>query len=598
MFFRIIDKCMRPVAKEWPYIFLITILIATDAHRILYPGDYPASILGLLPIRLCTGFTAGYLAALFIGIFKSLCIRRLLRLLFIIVVSIPFLIQSISFGLWWMHISPSLLNLFAETNACEVSSVTDIIVHSLVFRQTVIVYAALLIIFFIFSQLRERINAAVSRRGRKAVTWAAACFCAAAFAVCAVSTCHISRLYTVPDHVAMQAAIVDYEQYPNCTDNLSRCAFALKVISLMSKDIGDWENLQHEFLTNGEARCGTSDSLCIALVIGESFIRSHSSIYGYELSTNPRLQRLIDNGNLIPFSNVITPQKNTSASLRTILSINDDRTGLSWRNCISVPVMFRRAGYEVNFFDNQNTGCTSIYDFALGRFIFAPVMTGECYNSYFSSSKRFFDLEFLDSINLGSVPAVSSLNIYHLRGQHLWAEYPREPQWERFTSADIPRQQERPWLNEEKLQRIADYDNATYYNDSVVARIFGVLSAHNSIAFYFPDHGEEVFDYRDSALRKPPVPGMEKEYISHILEVPFFIYMSDDFIRLHPEKAADIRAAALRPFSLADIGQLLMGTAGIRTPLYRPSRDPISPAFSTETRPLPDCAGNGLPSHI
>lgn len=578
--FRII-KC--PVVGEWPFILLIAILVGTDAHRILYPGDYHTAVYATPAVRAGIGFTTGYILAAILCAFRPLWLKRTLRGIFIAALSLPFLVQSMAFGHWRLGISPTLLILFAETNGNEVASVTDMLLPSLDFRQTMFVYAGLLAVFFACSRWRRAVNAFIVRHTGRYATLAAALITAAAITTAALYACRVAGCYTAHSQYDLQKWMSShYNRYPDGADNLSLTLFAIKAASLMSDDLGDWARLQHDFMTEGDARRTCSDSLQIALVIGESFIRSHSSIYGYALPTNPCLQRLVDSGNLVVFTDVITPQKNTSTSLRTILSVNTDRTGLDWRDCVSIPALFRRAGFEVNIFDNQDTGGSSIYSFALGSFMFSDVMTEKCYNRHVSSPPV-YDLEFLDSIEVEQIPLRPALSIYHLLGQHLWADYPRDGAWERFHPTDIPNQ-ERPWLTAEKLQRIADYDNATLYNDSVVARIFQAFAGENSIAVYFPDHGEEIFDYRDAAMRKGPLPGREKEYIDHVLRVPMFVFMSDDFISLHPRQSAAIRAAASRPATLADVGQMLMGIACIDSPLYRPERDLFSDRFTPKPR--------------
>ncbi len=193
------------------------------------------------------------------------------------------------------------------------------------------------------------------------------------------------------------------------------------------------------------------------------------------------------------------------------------------------------------------------------------------------------------------------LTLYHLKGQHLWPSYPDTPEWNVFSPADIPNPG-RPWLDSKRRQQIAGYDNATLFNDSVVSHIISRYRHTEAIVVYLSDHGEEIYDYRDAALRQPPAPGMMQEFLAHQFAIPFFIWMSDLYMQRHPAHANLIRRAALRPGSLADIANTFIGLGGISTPCYNPQRDILSPEFIPAPRltnlgdtlpqmPMPPVAG-------
>jgi len=572
-----------PVKRQWPFIILTTILIASSGHTIWH-RTYPlVSHFESALLRYSTGIVVGYLLACILSAIKTVWVERTLRRVAIAACALLFLTEGIAFGQWNIHISPTLFCLFSETNSNEVCSVASILVRSASFWESVLTLIALLAGYFVLCRFKNRF-ALFSGNLRKPMLAISSMCISIAFAIFINHIVVAAEWLRADNNIEMQQFAARHNDYPDYTDNLTRLAFSWKALATTANGIDQWQKMQHGFLHSGRAQAASSDSLQIALIVGESFIRSHSSLYGYPLPTNPRLERMTDwGGNLVTFNNIISPQRNTSASLRTILSINADYTGHNWHNCVSVPALFKRAGFRIEMFDNQQTGNSSIYSFALGRFMFNPVMTNECYDAYFYSSEFMFDLCFLDTIEPLHNTDQHTLSFYHIAGQHLWATYPRQPQWEQFHAADIPHP-DRPWLTDEKRQRIADYDNATYYNDSVVARIIQTYTGHNAVAIYFPDHGEEIYDYRDCALRKPPTPGLGKEYIDHIHRIPFFVWMSDGFIARHPDKAQAIRQSASRPGTLADVGQLLMGIAGIETPLYDPSRDLFSPHFIARPR--------------
>ena len=74
--------------------------------------------------------------------------------------------------------------------------------------------------------------------------------------------------------------------------------------------------------------------------------------------------------------------------------------------------------------------------------------------------------------------------------------------------------------------------------------------------------------------------------IRHEYEVPFMIWGSRKFRRLHPELFEHIQTAQHHPFSHDDLPHLLLGLAGIKTSHYKAHRDPLSPQFRPQRRLL------------
>ena len=64
------------------------------------------------------------------------------------------------------------------------------------------------------------------------------------------------------------------------------------------------------------------DSLCLIVVIGESYNKYHSSLYGYSLDTTPNMVEARDDSCLYVFNNVITPWNMTSNAIKNIFSLN------------------------------------------------------------------------------------------------------------------------------------------------------------------------------------------------------------------------------------------------------------------------------------
>ncbi len=593
----------RAFKAEWPLILLVAMLLGTSGywffHHFSGMAPYPVSWIS----RFGNGAFIGYIVALVLtAIPPGLC-RATVRWLCIAAASALFVAEGCAFGIWGLHISPALLTLAAETNMQETRLTASLLASSRYFWEVLAALAILLGLYIAVNGRTAIINRRIASFGwRKSARTVAWIFICAITAWGIRSAIVISGIYRSDTSACLERWVVRNDELQEYTDNCSRLLFALQSVNLMKNGKRDWEELQHSFLTQGDAVTSASDSLQVVCIIGESFIRSHSSIYGYPLETNPRLCREAMRGNLVAFADMAAFAKHTSLSLRSILSVNPSGDGNRWNSAISFPSIFRRAGFRVELNDNQLTYASSIWAFSLSAVMLSKTMTQHCYNSLYVPQKHTDDLSFVDSVAARHpVAPHKQLTLYHLKGQHLWPSYPDTPEWNVFSPADIPNPG-RPWLDSKRRQQIAGYDNATLFNDSVVSHIISRYRHTEAIVVYLSDHGEEIYDYRDAALRQPPAPGMMQEFLAHQFAIPFFIWMSDLYMQRHPAHANLIRRAALRPGSLADIANTFIGLGGISTPCYNPQRDILSPEFIPAPRltnlgdtlpqmPMPPVAG-------
>ncbi len=236
---------------------------------------------------------------------------------------------------------------------------------------------------------------------------------------------------------------------------------------LVNGNFDHWLRLQQQTLDTPSTPADTA-KFNLVLVIGESFIKAHSQLYGYYLPTNPRLKAESDSGRLITFSNVTTTDNFTTPALRNMMNLNDLSKGEQWYEGIYFPLVLKKAGYDVYHYDNQTIDITA--DRGLSRMFYSPLIREKVYSAI-SDSLFTYDGDFVDYISSRYAPLETKnprLVIYHLKGQHFPASQ-RYPGRGKFTAEDIT--VKRPWLNAERRAEVAEYDNATLYNDSVVTLI-------------------------------------------------------------------------------------------------------------------------------
>jgi putative transmembrane sulphatase len=302
-------------------------------------------------------------------------------------------------------------------------------------------------------------------------------------------------------------------------------------------------------------------------VIGESYIKDHASVYGYGLNTTPFLLHEKKAGRLVAFTNAVSPYNFTTKVMRNLISTNSLEDGVRWSECPPLTAVFKRAGYFVSMYDNQRTfafGAT--FTFALNSYLYAPRVLKVCYDRTNNNSFE-YDGQLVDRYKRDFQEQHShALTIFHLMGQHIEAvkRYPADRQFNHFSADSIKRKE--PWITEEMRRGIAEYDNATLYNDYVMKQIISRYAHRNVVVIYVSDHGEEEYDYRPSAGRK----GSDdlKNMLYYQYSVPMMVWFSDAFKEKYPTKVRQIEASAAKPLMTDNICQILFYLGGLTSSPY------------------------------
>ena len=330
------------------------------------------------------------------------------------------------------------------------------------------------------------------------------------------------------------------------------------------------------------------DSLNVILIIGESFNKWHSELYGYNHKTTPGLSRESQNGNLFIFNDAVCPFCLTSPSMKGLLSCNSVSDGEAWSDYPFFPAIFKAAQYNVYFWDNQRTFNNSApYSISLNSYLYNEDISKLSYTATNDSSFTYDD-ELVNSFE-NKVKNLSDHNliIFHLIGQHYDARerFPHNKKYMHFTTDSIQRK-EAYLQDREKRQHIADYDNAILYNDYVIQHILNLFRDKNTVMVFLTDHGEETYDYKDSMYRN--YEGMTKGWIKHIHNIPFMVWCSDTYIQNHEKTVESIKNSKERSFMTDNLCQLMFHLGEIKSDYYIPERDVISDSFVPRKRLIED----------
>jgi heptose-I-phosphate ethanolaminephosphotransferase len=301
----------------------------------------------------------------------------------------------------------------------------------------------------------------------------------------------------------------------------------------------------------------------LVIIIGESFNRMHSSLYGYRHDTNPRLRAEVDSGRLTVFADAHSPTQATGIAMRGMLSTHAWGDSLTmWEDYPLFPALLRKAGYSVALLDNQGTATQSdAWQFHSSSFFSTPRMSHLCFNSR-NDSIFAYDHELTD--NYLDRVSNSDVTIIHLMGQHCPARLRYPEEYQRFGAKDYAYRTD---LDNEMRETIAAYDNATLYNDAVVSDIIDRYRGRRAVIIYLSDHGEPVYDgykgYGRIENWNPP------EYAEAVYHIPYMVWVSDLTRAEHPQLVTDIAAAAGSHINSMNLGHVVLDLMNVDTPWLR-----------------------------
>mgnify|MGYP002859730615 CR=1 FL=1 len=300
----------------------------------------------------------------------------------------------------------------------------------------------------------------------------------------------------------------------------------------------------------------------IVLVIGESFNKQHSSLYGYALRTSPILERELEAGRLLRYTKAISPTNGTDFAMRFIFTLKgcEHADSTDRRQYVLFPAVFKKAGYYVAYFDNQYTRSTGgSLDYSCGYFLNPTYINEHCFDRR-NAEITAYDGDFVDRYREEFSKKHKSLNIIHLMGQHFDARlrFPA-PAFARFDRDSIHRAD----LSDSERQQVADYDNATLYNDYVMGKIIDTFRDTEAVIVYLSDHGEQVYEGPQRYFGRGFGSTDDEVTLKSIYEVPFMVWCSDSFISKHADKYAALKHSTPEPLCTADVAFLLFDLADI-----------------------------------
>ena len=256
------------------------------------------------------------------------------------------------------------------------------------------------------------------------------------------------------------------------------------------------------------------------LVIGESAIRSHHSIYGYGRNTTPSL--LARKDEIIAFDDTIAVLPMTITALKYWLTdMTLEHRHLSW----TIFDVLKKSGYKVDVITNQNKSGWA--DSPL-QMIFATADTVTyMHEENFSDlaedrNAQIYDGALLPPFSAWIGKAQQDLQTPQLVVLHLFGSH--EPYGSRF-----PAEYSHVFMNDTtRTQRVNEYDSSVWYSDLILGKILAELEKLDRPAYliYFSDHGSVC---EQSRLRTPG------SVENSAYEIPFLIWTNRHYRERVPE---------------------------------------------------------------
>ncbi|MDR0619412.1 MAG: sulfatase-like hydrolase/transferase [Bacteroidales bacterium] len=278
------------------------------------------------------------------------------------------------------------------------------------------------------------------------------------------------------------------------------------------------------------------------IVIGESTSKYHQSIYGYQRNTTPYQDTLKNNGELLIYTNIVTPHMNTRDALEKVLSFANcekPKEMLTKPNIIDiVNAAILSGGKRFTSYWINNQELKSIFQ--------SPVC--------FVCSKNAGNLIDIKSANDGPVleafrntlsdTAENKIIFLHLAGNHFKYSNRYTSEFDKFDYREDGLI-DRDFRTNNMKKTIDQYDNSILFGDYILHSVIEAVRSinHSSFVLFFSDHGEDV--YEDGNFLGHHSEFYPTRYQS---EVPFVIWRSKEYISEIPELNID----TARPYNNED----------------------------------------------
>ena len=571
---------VRPVVQEWPlWLTMLLTLVPVSWQSLEYHWrwlhELPA---GVFVGMVCNMSVVAVVATLIVWLVTKLPHRRFFKTLIYILLFVQWVVALFLMRNFHTSYTPEVLQLLAETNRGESSEFLRTWIVAPGTARALMIAGFTLMCVLIAEAKRRSVASFLSRPVPTVLT-------AVTLAALLLQGLWLGHKLVLPYHSLYDLEIAETRYHSN--DVFSTLHSSLLTLKFQRQETRQAIDLAVKAATTGQATC-EADSLEMVLVIGESYNKWHSSLYGYLLDTSPLMAAERDKGLLTVFTDAIAPYNLTSVTIQNMLSLNSIGHGEKWHELPMWPAVMRRAGWQIDLWDNQRDFMVGeTFAASLNSFLFAPEIVQNVYHAVNDTVCK-FDGDLAEHYYNHWNPAARRLVIFHLMGQHTdyGSRYPHTSDWEVWKPEDVPAATA-PYIDARRRGIMLDYARATRYNDAVLASILDHYRDRDAVVVMLSDHGEEVYDYRDF-MERDHNPDKTAQMVRYENGIPLLVWCSPVYKQRHPDRADALNRAAGQPFMSDGLGQMMLWLGMVNSPWNDSTRNVLQPAYRPARRLIYD----------
>lgn len=307
------------------------------------------------------------------------------------------------------------------------------------------------------------------------------------------------------------------------------------------------------------------------LVIGESSRYRNFSLNGYARPTSPLLDK---EKNLLSYSKALTTSNLTNIAIQQMLTRATPKDPNLAHKEKALPDAFIECGFNTAWLASQSSSDRFVRRITAGMdYTFFSTTDYDSADNYDGKL-----LPHLDSIL--SLDNQKQLIVIHTLGSHFRynARYPES--FDRFTPSlhDITGYDMVSPSNKEVL--INSYDNSICYTDYILDEIIRKVKATNAVSavIFISDHAENLYDdKRNMAVHGNTNPSIYE------LHIPLFIWTSDAYREIRPEKIEMINNHKDKKVSTSNLFHSFLDLAGISYPGEDKEKSFAAPEFREDS---------------
>ena len=283
----------------------------------------------------------------------------------------------------------------------------------------------------------------------------------------------------------------------------------------------------------------------IMLVLGESATRDYMSAFSkVDEDTTPWMRSMLeDKEHCVAFPNAYSCHVRTVQVLeKSFTEFNQYDGGDFFSSCSMVDVA-RKLGMRIHWYSNQ--GYVGDVDTPV-TLVANTADVAKWTLQEKEIKKTPYDSMLLDY--LGEIdPQKNNFVILHLKGNH-------------FNFINRFPQEARQWGKAEENDNVTEYKNSLHYTDDIIRRFYEYGRKHLNMQamLYMSDHGCTPTNSR----RRVPT-----DFVNS--RVPMMLWMSDEYMQLHPERTAALKENSSRHWTNDLMYELICGIFDVKSNRFK-----------------------------